>query len=34
MRPALTRTPRIIHTEIDADGWLEMGELQIESAAP
>jgi quinol monooxygenase YgiN len=34
MRAALTRTPRIIHTEIDADGWLEMGELQIESAAP
>ncbi len=29
MRPALSRTPRIIHTEIDADGWSEMGELQI-----
>ncbi|MBX7434893.1 antibiotic biosynthesis monooxygenase [Mycobacterium sp. Y57] len=30
MRPALTRTPQIIHTEIDADGWSQMGELQID----
>lgn len=31
MRPALSRTPQIIHTEIDADGWSAMGELQIEA---
>jgi quinol monooxygenase YgiN len=29
MRPALTRTPKIIHTEISGDDWSEMGELQI-----
>ncbi|MBS1692047.1 MAG: antibiotic biosynthesis monooxygenase [Actinobacteria bacterium] len=33
MRPALTRTPQILHTVIDADGWSEMGELQIEEVA-
>lgn len=31
MRPALTRTPQILHTVIDADGWSAMGELEIES---
>jgi hypothetical protein len=31
MRPALTRTPQIIHTEIDGDGWSEMGELRIDA---
>jgi hypothetical protein len=31
MRPALARTPQIIHTEIDADGWSAMGELEIYS---
>ena len=31
MRPALARTPQIIHTEIDADGWSAMGELEIGS---
>lgn len=30
MRPLLTRTPRIIHTEIDGDGWSEMGELRVD----
>jgi quinol monooxygenase YgiN len=30
MRPALTRTPEIVHTEIDAEGWSAMGELQID----
>lgn len=29
MRPALTRTPKIIHAEICGDDWSEMGELQI-----
>ncbi|OBC08887.1 antibiotic biosynthesis monooxygenase [Mycobacterium sp. 852013-50091_SCH5140682] len=29
MRPLLSRTPRIIHTEINGDDWSEMGELQI-----
>jgi quinol monooxygenase YgiN len=32
MRPALSRTPQIIHTEIAADGWSAMGELEIEPA--
>jgi quinol monooxygenase YgiN len=32
MRPALTQTPQIIHTEILSDGWAAMGELQIEPA--
>jgi quinol monooxygenase YgiN len=32
MRPALTQTPQIIHTEIPSDGWAAMGELQIEPA--
>jgi quinol monooxygenase YgiN len=31
MRPALSRTPQIIHTEIDGDGWFEMGELRIDA---
>jgi hypothetical protein len=31
MRPALSRTPQIIHTEIDAHGWSAMGELQIDA---
>ena len=30
MRPALNRTPQIIHAEIDASGWSEMGELRID----
>lgn len=30
MRPLLSRTPSIINTEIDADGWSAMGELQID----
>ncbi len=30
MRPALTRTPEIVHADIDADGWSEMGELRID----
>ena len=29
MRPALRTTPRILHTDIDAGDWAEMGELQI-----
>ncbi|GAB3216595.1 putative quinol monooxygenase [Mycolicibacterium hippocampi] len=29
MRPALTRTPKIIHTEINGDDWSLMGELEI-----
>lgn len=33
MRPALTCTPQIIHTEIDAEGWSAMGELQIDAEA-
>lgn len=32
MRPALSRTPRIMHTDIDADDWSEMGELRIDAA--
>lgn len=30
MRPLLRRTPQIINTEIDADGWSAMGELSID----
>jgi quinol monooxygenase YgiN len=33
MRPALSRTPMIIHTEIDGDGWSAMGELQIDTGS-
>lgn len=29
MRPALTETPRILHTEIEGEDWSEMGELEI-----
>jgi quinol monooxygenase YgiN len=29
MRPALTATPRILHTEIEGEDWSEMGELAI-----
>lgn len=29
MRPALVRTPKILHTEIDGDDWSLMGELEI-----
>ena len=29
MRPALTRTPKIIHTEIGGEDWSMMGELEI-----
>lgn len=32
MRPALTETPRILHTEIEGEGWLAMGELEIAHA--
>ena len=32
MRPALVRTPRIIHTEIDGADWSLMGELEIANA--
>jgi quinol monooxygenase YgiN len=34
MRPALSRTPQIIHTEIDSDGWSAMGELQNVASRP
>ena len=30
MRPALTRTPQIVHADIDAQGWSPMGELLID----
>jgi quinol monooxygenase YgiN len=33
MRPALSRTPQIIHTEIDSNGWSAMGELAIDTVA-
>ncbi|MGQ4618941.1 antibiotic biosynthesis monooxygenase [Nocardia sp. R7R-8] len=29
MRPALSETPRIIHTEIPGTDWARMGELEI-----
>lgn len=29
MRPALVRTPKIIHTEIEGADWSPMGELEI-----
>jgi hypothetical protein len=32
MRPALTATPRIIHTEIEGEDWSAMGELEITHA--
>ncbi len=32
MRPALTATPRIIHTEIAGTDWSQMGELEIAHA--
>lgn len=32
MRPALTATPRILHTEIDGEVWSAMGELEIAHA--
>lgn len=32
MRPLLTRTPHIVHADIEADGWSEMGELRIDHA--
>ena len=32
MRPALTATPRILHTEIEGEDWSAMGELEIAQA--
>lgn len=32
MRPALVRTPRIIHTDIEGADWSLMGELEIAHA--
>ncbi|MFC9551985.1 putative quinol monooxygenase [Rhodococcus sp. NPDC056960] len=29
MRPALSETPRIIHTEIPGEDWSRMGELEV-----
>lgn len=29
MRPALTRTPDIVHADINSEGWSAMGELRI-----
>lgn len=31
MRPAISETPRIIHTEIPGENWSRMGELEIDS---
>jgi hypothetical protein len=31
MRPALSETPRILHTELPGDDWSRMGELEIAS---
>jgi quinol monooxygenase YgiN len=33
MRPALTATPRILHTEIEGEDWAAMGELEIADAS-
>jgi quinol monooxygenase YgiN len=33
MRPALSRAPQIIHTEIGGDGWSTMGELKVDGSA-
>jgi quinol monooxygenase YgiN len=33
MRPALTATPRILHTEIEGEDWAAMGELAIADAS-
>ncbi len=30
MLPALVRTPEIFNTQVDQDGWSEMGELRVE----
>ena len=32
MRPALSETPRIIHTEIPGEDWSRMGELEVTQA--
>jgi quinol monooxygenase YgiN len=32
MRPALSATPHIVHTEIEGDDWSSMGELEIAHA--
>lgn len=29
MRPALSETPRIVHTEIPGEDWSRMGELEV-----
>ncbi|MGB3484250.1 MAG: putative quinol monooxygenase [Mycobacterium sp.] len=29
MRPALSATPKIVHADLDVDGWSAMGELEI-----
>ncbi|MFF8326045.1 putative quinol monooxygenase [Rhodococcus qingshengii] len=30
MRPLLSETPKIMHSEIDQRGWSDMGELQVQ----
>ena len=32
--PYLVETPQVVSTEVDQDGWNELGEMQVEQQAP